>query len=72
MFKKRLKQEKVGTKTPTKSAPQEDAEDFLVLGPMSVSDIDAADYEMSFKFELVAGHEPWVCVSLFVWLVDLI
>ena len=32
-------------------------EDYLVLGPMFVRDIDAAEYEMSFKFELVVGHE---------------
>ena len=34
----------------------EDRGDFLVLGPMFVSDIDASDYELSFRFELVAGH----------------
>lgn len=34
----------------------EDRGDFLVLGPMFVSDIDANDYELSFRFELVAGH----------------
>lgn len=32
-------------------------EDYLALGPMFVRDIDAAEYEMSFKFELVVGHE---------------
>lgn len=34
----------------------EDREDFLVLGPLFVSDIDARDYQLSFRFELVAGH----------------
>ena len=34
----------------------EDRADFLVLGPLFVSDIDAQDYELSFRFELVAGH----------------
>ncbi|CAK9082964.1 unnamed protein product [Durusdinium trenchii] len=47
---------------------QEDAEEYLVLGPMFVTDIDADQNEMSFKFELIAGHEwntpTWLCLDV--------
>ena len=35
----------------------EDRADYLVLGPLFVSDIDANDYPLSFRFELVTGHK---------------
>lgn len=35
----------------------EDLEDYFVLGPLFVSDVDADQHFMSFKFELVEGHQ---------------
>jgi len=36
---------------------KEDLEEYLVLGPLFVSDIDAGQHPLSFKFELFSSHE---------------